>query len=102
MAASSAQLHASAHLIAKECKGPNYQYLLCKKQSLNPAACLAEGAGVKTCVDDLITRLNSTCEAPFLKFQKCLKDTNNAYEKCVKQKAALHACFEGAKSPGKK
>lgn len=53
MAASNLQLHASAHLIGQECKESNYSFLLCKKQSMDPAACLTEGASVKKCVDNL-------------------------------------------------
>lgn len=92
--ASSSELYASAMLIARECAASNKAYLLCKQQNGNPASCLAEGAGVKSCVDTLIARLQVTCGEPFAKFQKCLADTNNAFDKCAKQKKALNAAFD--------
>lgn len=95
--ATSGELYGAAKLVAVECNAANKAYLLCKKGSRNPADCLAEGAGVKSCVDSLVDRLNTTCGDTYLKYQKCLTDHNARFEECRKQQIAFDKCVDAAK-----
>ena len=48
--AESGTLMAAAKLIGAKCMDQNRNFMLCKKEDANPAACLAQGEQVTNCV----------------------------------------------------
>ena len=47
------ELYGTSKIARVECRDATRLYWLCKKESANPAHCLAEGAGVRNCFDSL-------------------------------------------------
>eukprot|EP00638_Chattonella_subsalsa_P001498 CAMPEP_0117745854 /NCGR_PEP_ID=MMETSP0947-20121206/7611_1 /TAXON_ID=44440 /ORGANISM="Chattonella subsalsa, Strain CCMP2191" /LENGTH=100 /DNA_ID=CAMNT_0005563091 /DNA_START=80 /DNA_END=382 /DNA_ORIENTATION=- len=86
---------AASKLIGSECALENKEYYQCKSKDRNPAACTKEGAGVTSCVLNLLKKIDSKCPEQFQAFNHCLDMKSGEFNRCRELQEALDACFYG-------
>ncbi|CAE6425574.1 unnamed protein product [Rhizoctonia solani] len=75
----SAPLKSAAFFIGAHCKEYNDDFMLCKKESPDPANCLKEGRRVTRCAADLIEKMRASCAATYDAHWQCLENNNQVY-----------------------
>ena len=89
-------LYAAAKLIGSRCGPVNQEFMQCKQNDGNPAACVGQGTKVVACSVGAVRRAKESCSDHFEKYRQCLVDTNNEFHNCREQETALRSCFDAA------
>ncbi|ELU45904.1 hypothetical protein AG1IA_00072 [Rhizoctonia solani AG-1 IA] len=83
----SAPLKSAAFFIGAHCKEYNgmqtHDFMLCKKESPDPAHCLKEGRRVTRCAADLIEKMRASCAATYDAHWQCLENNNQGLKKTI-------------------
>ena len=82
----------AAYFINAHCKDYNDDFMLCKRDSMDPAVCAAQGRKVSRCVLDLMKQMQTHCDKTFNAHWQCLEQGNNYYWKCRPEEQALTQC----------
>ncbi|KZV97274.1 NADH-ubiquinone oxidoreductase subunit [Exidia glandulosa HHB12029] len=88
----SAPLKSAAFFIGKFCQAYNDDFMQCKADARDPAACLKEGRRVTRCATELINKLRENCQQEWDKHWDCLEQRNQEFYRCRKAESALNAC----------
>ncbi|KAJ1985441.1 ndufa8, NADH-ubiquinone oxidoreductase complex I 19kd subunit [Dimargaris cristalligena] len=91
--ATSAILTSAAFALGAHCGEYNEDFMLCKRDSANPAHCLKEGARVTRCSIDLLTQLRANCLKELSSHWNCLELNNHEFQYCRKQERPLNQCI---------
>ncbi|KAI8923725.1 hypothetical protein BC831DRAFT_403403 [Entophlyctis helioformis] len=88
----SAPLTSMAFFFNSACKDYAEDFVLCKKESGDPAHCLKEGRKVTRCGLDLVAKLKANCEETWKTHWECLDMNNQRFQKCRPQERAFNDC----------
>lgn len=89
----SAALYAASNFINEECAAVNSAFMKCKAADANPAACLAKGSAVTSCVTTVEKRLRTKCKAEWTAYAQCLWYNNNEFSECRAEQEDLEAAY---------
>ncbi|CAN7951368.1 unnamed protein product [Ixodes pacificus] len=66
-------LRAGAYHFGKYCDEQSKEFMLCKKEEIDPRKCLAPGRAVTSCALEFFRKVkNSACRQPFDDYARCL------------------------------
>uniref|UniRef100_A0A131XXU0 NADH dehydrogenase [ubiquinone] 1 alpha subcomplex subunit 8 n=1 Tax=Ixodes ricinus TaxID=34613 RepID=A0A131XXU0_IXORI len=89
-------LRAGAYHFGKYCDEQSKEFMLCKKEEIDPRKCLAPGRAVTSCALEFFRKVkNSACRQPFDDYARCLdlSSANMHNRHCRKTQAALDNCM---------
>lgn len=90
--ATHAPLLSAAYFVQAQCGEFNDDFMLCKRDNADPAACAVEGRRVTRCVRALLASVEQNCGQEYTKHWQCLRDGNNYYWRCRDQERQLNQC----------
>lgn len=70
----------------------NDDFMVCKRDNMNPEKCALEGRKVTRCAIDLMQKLSENCPDEFSAHWKCLEVSNNYYWKCRAEERTFNQC----------
>ena len=88
----SAPLESMAFHFNAHCAEYSQDFVLCKKESKDPAHCLKEGRKVTRCAQSLIEKLRGGCMDVWEKHWQCLDMNNHMLEKCRSEERGFNDC----------
>ena len=84
-----AVLYGLAKHIKASCGTCSRDFMRCKKEDMDPKACLDKGATLTRCVMDVTKTANEKAGEELNKFASCLHYYGSKFEKCRKEQAAF-------------
>mmetsp|Transcript_12858 Transcript_12858/g.25448 ORF Transcript_12858/g.25448 Transcript_12858/m.25448 type:complete len:121 (-) Transcript_12858:159-521(-) len=85
-------LYAANKYIAGDCYSANKEFMACKTNDANPAACLKQGERVQACVAAVLKSVDGQCGEHLTKYAKCIHINRNKFEFCRVEQAKLEEC----------
>uniref|UniRef100_A0A6F9DM32 NADH dehydrogenase [ubiquinone] 1 alpha subcomplex subunit 8 n=1 Tax=Phallusia mammillata TaxID=59560 RepID=A0A6F9DM32_9ASCI len=87
-------LKAAAFQYAVQCGNINQEYMLCKKEELDPRKCLKYSHNVSDCAAKFYKTVTDHCEESFISLAQCLEsDICRSFSHCREQQLKLDRCL---------
>ncbi|XP_044744558.1 NADH dehydrogenase [ubiquinone] 1 alpha subcomplex subunit 8 [Coccinella septempunctata] len=89
-------LKAAAFHYGLACLNENNEFMLCRKETNDPRACLNEGKAVTNCALNFFRQVKKSCAEEFQQYYTCIDKSsiNQSYSPCRKTQGVFDKCMK--------